>query len=71
MRKRLIEPEKLLWRTGRHVHRTVYAVVGSMPGDTDMLIGLMDTRALAEAAVKGHNLQMVMKVGTRQPTENP
>lgn len=43
------------WRTGRSVGRTIYAMSGDIPGDSDTLIGVMDTPALAEAAVEGHN----------------
>jgi hypothetical protein len=60
-RKRLLAPEKLMWRTGRKAGRTVYAMVGLMPDDHDLLIGLFDTKALAEAAVRAHN-QEVMHV---------
>jgi hypothetical protein len=67
MRKRLVQYETLLWRTGRTVGRTIYAVMGVVPNDHDPLIGVMDTRALAEAAVRAHNLQMVKKIGSRQP----
>lgn len=35
--------------------RTVYAVVGADPSKADILIGLMDTRGLAAAAVRAHN----------------
>lgn len=44
------------WRTGRRVGRTVYAMAGDTPSDDDALIGLMDTRSLAQAAVTAHNL---------------
>lgn len=43
------------WRVGRRVGRTVYAVVGLDPSDDDILIGVMDTRALASAVVRAHN----------------
>lgn len=46
--------EHLPWRTGRRVGRTVYAVTGGADHD-DLLIGLMDTRALAARAVADHN----------------
>jgi hypothetical protein len=44
--------ELLPWRVGRRVGRTIYAVTGT--GD-DVLIGVMDTRELAAAAVAAHN----------------
>lgn len=50
-----IGPERRKWRTGRSVGRTIYAMSGDIPGDSDTLIGVMDTPALAEAAVEGHN----------------
>jgi hypothetical protein len=37
------------------VGRTIYAMMGSEPSDSDMLIGLMDEVALAVAAVEAHN----------------
>lgn len=43
------------WRTGRKVGRTVYAVVGPEPSDSDVLIGVMDTPSLAREAVDAHN----------------
>jgi hypothetical protein len=49
----MAEPaENLPWRVGRRVGRTIYAVTGT--GD-DVLIGVMDTRELAAAAVAAHN----------------
>ena len=67
MRKRLLKPEEQFWRTGRKVGRTVYAVVGLVPTDHDLLIGVMDTKALAEAAVAGHNSQIVRKPTKEHP----
>lgn len=49
------EYPKVLWRTGRTVGRTIYAMRTDTPTDTDPLIGLMDSVALAKAAVDGHN----------------
>ena len=43
------------WRTGRKVHRTIYAQIGAEPSDLDILIGVMDTPHLAEAATRAHN----------------
>jgi hypothetical protein len=43
------------WRVGRKVGRTIYAMVGPEPSDDDVLIGVMDTRPLAERAVAAHN----------------
>jgi hypothetical protein len=41
------------WRTGRHVGRTVYIQEQSdQAGDNDRLIGVMDTRELAERVVQ-------------------
>ena len=44
------------WRVGRSVGRTVYAVTGPEATKTDVLIGLMDSRALAAEVVDAHNL---------------
>lgn len=43
------------WRTGRKLARTVYAQVGKEPADVDVLLGLMDTPALAREACEAHN----------------
>ena len=45
----------LLWRTGATVRRTVFAVVGLLPGPGDVLIGMMDTAELAVDVVTAHN----------------
>jgi hypothetical protein len=50
-----LTPELLPWRVGRKVGRTIYAVTGT--GD-DVLVGLMDTRALAARAVADHNAML-------------
>ena len=49
------DPTTLPWRVGRRVGRTVYAQLGAEPSDEDVLIGVMDTRALAEDVVWSHN----------------
>ena len=45
-----------VWRTGRHVGRTIYAQYGPEPSDEDQLIGVMDSPALAAEACEGRNL---------------
>lgn len=65
MRKRLLAPEKLMWRQGRKVGRTVYAMVGLLADDHDLLIGMFDTAKLAEAAVRAHNTLMLKKPADR------
>lgn len=47
--------ERVIWRTGRKVGRTIYAQVGAEPSDDDPLIGVFDTRELATIAVETHN----------------
>jgi len=54
-RKRLFHPERQWWRTGRKVGRTIYAQLGDEPSDDDLLIGVMDTKRLAEEACRAHN----------------
>ena len=44
------------WRVGRSVGRTVYAAVGPEASKADILIGMMDSRALAIEVVDAHNL---------------
>lgn len=48
------------WRVGRKVGRTVYVVVDDLPGDDDLLIGMMDTPAQAQSAVTCHNYVLEM-----------
>jgi hypothetical protein len=48
-------PNWLPWRTGRKVGRTLYAQIGNVPSDDDVLIGVMDTPELADEAAKAHN----------------
>lgn len=43
------------WRTGRKVGRTVYVQRSEYADDTDMLIGMMDNRDLADLAVRSVN----------------
>lgn len=43
------------WRVGRSVGRTIYAVLEEPAVAGDVLIGLMDSSALAAAAVRDHN----------------
>lgn len=47
----------MTWRVGRSVGRTVYEQVGPEPSKQDVLIGVMDTRALATEAVAAVNAQ--------------
>lgn len=46
---------RLPWRAGRKTGRVLYAQLGAEPSDEDPLIGIMDTPALADAAVTAHN----------------
>ena len=39
------------WRVGRKLGRTIYVQVGDAPSDDDVLIGVMDSPALAATAV--------------------
>ena len=58
----------MFWRTGRRVGRTIYCMVGVVATDKDELIGMMDSRSLAEAAVRGHNAELFRNPGEREPT---
>ncbi len=51
-----IDLTKCIWRVGRKVGRTIYAQAGNEPGADDTLIGVLDTKELAKAAVIAHNL---------------
>lgn len=58
-RERLVDPENHRWRVGSKVGRTIYALVNDderLPSDHDVLIGVMDTPALAAEAVRAHNI---------------
>jgi hypothetical protein len=59
--RRLLAPEKLMWRQGRKVGRTVYAMVGLLADDHDLLIGMFDTAKLAEAACRAHNSSIIAR----------
>ncbi len=50
--------QDLRWRTGRKVGRTIYAQLGSQASDDDVLIGVMDTIALAMGVVAAHNTNL-------------
>ena len=57
------------WRVGRKVCRTLYAQIGPGPDDADHLIGVLDTRALAEEVAYAHNLlRAVRKASARKLT---
>ena len=53
------------WRVGRKLGRTVYAQVGREPSDTDYLVGLMESRELAQEVVAAHNYKLL----TERPAE--
>jgi hypothetical protein len=46
------DPRLVVWRVGRSVGRTIYALTGEGEG---LLIGVMDTPELAACAVEAHN----------------
>lgn len=48
-----------LWRTGRKLGRTIYAMEGDEPSDSDEFIGIMETPTLADMVVGEHNLGML------------
>jgi hypothetical protein len=48
-------PQDSPWRVGQKVGRTIYVMVGGEAGDEDELIGVMDSGAIAAAAVEAHN----------------
>ena len=49
------------WRVGRRVGRTVYLQLGAEPSDSDPLIGMLDTPALAELAVNAVNERLAAR----------
>ena len=48
----------LRWRTGRKVGRTIYVCTEDENRDYDILIGVMDSPALAAEAVECHNARL-------------
>lgn len=61
------EHQNFPWRVGRSQGRTIYAVVSRTAGAGDLLIGCMDTRALAAEAVAAHNARL----GWTDPDDEP
>ena len=51
----------LPWRTGRHLGRTVSAMPGPRASDDDQVLGMMDSRELAEEACEAHNYLLAMR----------
>jgi hypothetical protein len=49
----------LPWRTGRHLGRTIYARLGAEASDDDPVLGMMDSRELAEEACAAHNAKIL------------
>ena len=49
------EASRLPWRTGQKLGRTLYGQLGDEPSDEDPLLGLMETKALAEQVVAAVN----------------
>lgn len=45
----------MTWRVGRKLRRTVYHQLGEQPSDDDILVGFMETAALAQQVVDEHN----------------
>jgi hypothetical protein len=52
------DPRDLPWRVGRKVGRTIYAHATDDPDGDGVLIGMMDTPALATEAVTWHNQRL-------------
>jgi hypothetical protein len=57
---------EMKWRTGRKVGRTIYAQAWPDARDTDVLIGMMDSPALARQAVEDHNAMAGHRETTRK-----
>ena len=62
---------RMPWRVGRKVGRTIYAQGTSEPRDDDLLIGLMDSVALAKHVVEAHNLSLAWKTEATRSSVNP
>jgi len=61
----------LPWRTGRHLGRTIYARLGPEASGEDPVLGMMDTRELAEEAVRAHNRRLEMEGTTGGSEDGP
>lgn len=48
-------------RVGRKVGRTIYQQQGEAPSDDDPLVGMMDTRELAQAVVDAYNVLVAVR----------
>jgi len=57
-----------VYRTGRHLGRTIYQVVGDGPSEHDELIGIMDTPAVGAMVVEALNLANRL-VAERRPVD--
>lgn len=55
-----MEPTTSTWKVDRKANRTIYAV-SEKSGEDDLLIGVMDTKEIAESVVEAHNLLLVRK----------
>ena len=56
-----LEWERLPWRIGRTLGRSVYVQVGAEPSKDDYLLGLMETVDLAVRVVDLHNASLVAR----------
>jgi hypothetical protein len=50
------------WRVGRSLGRTVYQQIGAEPSKDDVLLGLMETRELAEQVVSAVNERIHVEI---------
>jgi hypothetical protein len=57
----------LPWRTGRSLGRTVYARTGGDDREADTVIGMLDTRELAEEACAAHNAELARRQAAKDP----
>lgn len=48
-------PLELLWRVGRKLKRTIYAMLGDQPSEDDLLLGVFDEESVAQHIVDIHN----------------
>jgi hypothetical protein len=66
-------PLNVPWRVGRSVGRTIYAYPfpDRPPCEHDPLLGIMDTPALADAAVRAHNDEVARSAGSPSGKETP
>ena len=51
----------LPWRIGRKLGRTIYVQLGAEPAEDDPLVGMVETKPLAQYIVALHNRSLTLR----------